>query len=229
MVDLIISNRKNLVTQDNELISASYSLSLNEKRLIILAFSKINPMLDFWKGDGLVSITASEFSEVFNVDMKNAYNFIKSAQDSLSERWVRLEGDYKNGKEIRWLDGKEYSSNEGMITMGFSSRMLKSISGMSEFFTSYKLLAVSRLKSTYSIRIYELTQQFKSTGWRLIQLDELRNLLRVGYPDWRDLKKRVIDPACKELNEKSDIHISYEIIKKGRTIVAVKLLTKAKK
>ena len=32
------------VTQDNALISASYTMSLNEKRLLVLALSKIDPM-----------------------------------------------------------------------------------------------------------------------------------------------------------------------------------------
>jgi plasmid replication initiation protein len=46
------------------------------------------------------------------------------------------------------------------------------------------------------------------------------------YPVWQDLKKRVIDTACKEISAKSDLELTYEIIKKGRTVVAIKLKVK---
>ena len=45
--------------------------------------------------------------------------------------------------------------------------------------------------------------QFKSTGYRKIRLDDLRNMLDLNdkYPLTADLKRRVIDTAIDELNE----------------------------
>ncbi len=39
---------------------------------------------------------------------------------------------------------------------------------------------------------------------------------------WNDFKKRVLDLAVDEINEKTDLKVSYEQVKKGRTITGFK-------
>ncbi len=40
------------------------------------------------------------------------------------------------------------------------------------------------------------------------------------YQQFKDLNKMIIKPAIAELNEKSDLVVTVETIKKGRTVVA---------
>ena len=96
---------------------------------------------------------------------------------------------------------------------------------MVDQFTSYELLSVSGLKSSYSVRVYELARQFLNTGWRYIDLKDFRVMLELEnrYPVCTDLRKRVLDRACNEINKKSDLILSYKIIKKGRSVHAIKL------
>ena len=72
--------------------------------------------------------------------------------------------------------------------------------------------------------------QFKSTGYRKIRLDDLRNMLDLNdkYPLTADLKRRVIDTAIDELNEKSPITIKYKLLKTGRKFTHLELKFKSK-
>ena len=216
------------VTQDNVLISSSYAMSLNEKRLLVLALSKIDPMGKAWLDGGTVKVTAKEWAEVFKLDAKSSYKRLKQAADDLYNRSVRIWGDNHNGKQIRWLSAEEYQANDGYVEISFGREMVYYLSGMVDQFTSYQLLKVSGLKSIHSIRMYELAKQFSGTGWRYIELGDLRDMLNLkdSYSNWRDLKKRVIDRACTEVTAKSDLKLSYQPIKKGRSVHAIKLIVK---
>ena len=220
-----LANNSLLVTQDNALISASYSLSLAEKRLLVLALSKIDPTSKVWLNGGSATVTATEWSKHFDLDVKSSYKRLRSASDSLYGKSVMISGDAQDGERIRWLSSEKYSQGDGFVTLKFGREMVHYISGMVDQFTSYELLSVSGLKSSYSVRVYELARQFLNTGWRYIDLKDFRVMLELEnrYPVWTDLRKRVLDRACNEINKKSDLILSYKIIKKGRSVHAIKL------
>jgi len=218
--------KDNRVTQDNVLVSASYRMGLNEKRLLIACISKLDPESKAWKaGRAEAEMIATEWGELYGIGPKSAYREMREAAKGLFERSVRIYGDSKKGKEIRWLSAWEWSQNEGRVVLTFSGPVLYYLTGMLDQFTSYDLLGVSGLKSIHSIRLYELASQFKGTGWRHIELDELRKMLSLGdaYQTWDNLKRKVIDRATKEITAKSDLDVSYEIVKRGRPVVAIKL------
>ena len=76
----------------------------------------------------------------------------------------------------------------------------------------------------YTTRLYELIQQFKDTGYIIKSVDQLRELFSVGtkFKAYKDLKRRTFDHACQEINENYRMNLSYEEIKEGRKVVAVK-------
>ncbi|WP_342732330.1 replication initiation protein [Salinibacillus kushneri] len=57
-------------------------------------------------------------------------------------------------------------------------------------------------------------------------MEELRKRLGTGnkYKEYSNFKLRVIDPARRELSEKTDIKFNYEELKKGRKVVALKFI-----
>jgi plasmid replication initiation protein len=65
--------------------------------------------------------------------------------------------------------------------------------------------------------------QFSATKDRKINLVDFKSLFNLEdkYPLFRDLNKRVIKPAVKEINESSNLVVYYSTIKKGRTVVAL--------
>ena len=69
---------------------------------------------------------------------------------------------------------------------------------------------------------YELICQYRTIGKREVSIQDLRFILNIGdkYPLFYDFKKRVIEPAIKEINEKTPMQISYEQKKRGKLLLA---------
>ena len=219
------------VVQDNALISASYAMELNEKRLLIALISKVDSTSKAWKEGRLeIEVTALEFAELYNLDKRIAYKQLNDASKGLFNRSVRIFGDSRKGKEIRWISAREYDEGNGRVLMTFANPILKYLTSLFDQFTQYDLLGVSGLRSVHSVRLYELAMQFKSTGWRTINLEDLKRSMGIegSYDRWVDLKKHVLDKSVIELNMKSDLLIGYEPIKTGRKVTSIKLFAKIK-
>ena len=43
------------------------------------------------------------------------------------------------------------------------------------------------------------------------------------YPNFKDLRVRVLEPCIEEINQYTDIHIEYELIKRSRKIESIRL------
>ncbi|MDE1180758.1 replication initiation protein [Paraburkholderia sp.] len=85
-----------------------------------------------------------------------------------------------------------------------------------------------KFSKSHALTLYENCLRFQkvgSTGW--IELMVLRKLLGATqdyYDDFRRLNSKVIQKAVKEINEVSDIEVTIEYQKLGRSVVAVKFL-----
>jgi plasmid replication initiation protein len=217
-----LSHMNNLtVSKSNKLNEASYRLTLQEQRLILACIAPLDSRNNLPKKE--VTITASEYAEYFQLDMKNAYRELYKAADGLYNRSIKLKG-VDEDIELRWVQKKVLKTKgEGTVTLLFSDEIINYIAGLKSHFTSYKMRHVAELKSVYSIRLYELLIQFKKTGERTIHIEELRELLGVDdkYSQFRDFNKWIIKPAIAELNTKSDLTIQLETVKKGRKIHAI--------
>jgi plasmid replication initiation protein len=68
--------------------------------------------------------------------------------------------------------------------------------------------------------LYELLAQWQSVGKREVELDWLKQQFEIEdlYPDMCDLKKRVIDPAIKDINTHSNFEVTWEQRKTGRKV-----------
>ena len=70
---------------------------------------------------------------------------------------------------------------------------------------------------------FQIPYRFNTTGERLIYVDDFRSALGIEgkYLEFKALNRNVIKPAINELNQQSDLYVTYETIKKGRTIAAI--------
>ncbi|MWN89244.1 RepB family plasmid replication initiator protein [Gilliamella sp. Pra-s65] len=199
-----------IVYKSNDLVNASYNLTLAEQRIILFAISKLNPASD---NNKTVVIKASEFAKQFKkIDKNSIYKAIKDGLDDLYNKSIILKNEQKK-ITFRWLQAKAYVDNEATAELVFSDQIIPYLFDLKNKFTKYKLSNISTFKSVYSIRLYELLVQYKVIKARNIEVKELREMLLLGNKYTRpfDLKKRVIEKAVKELNEKSDLNISYKI------------------
>lgn len=215
---------RNRVYQSNKLIESSYTLTLQEKRLVLLAASLIDSKKEAPK-DGLVRVTADAFASVFGVEVRHAYGILAEAVERL---WAREIKRYERSKEVeamRWIYKKEYLEGEGCVEIGFSPTVLPHLTLLNREFTGYTLRHISQLNSFYAFRLYELTAQHKKFGEREFELPRLRELLQLEkkYPNVKDLRKYVLDPCISEINQHTDLNLVLEPKRKGRSIAGFKI------
>ena len=121
-----------------------------------------------------------------------------------------------------------YHDEEGKVTLGFSPWVIPYLTNLSKQFTNLKLSQVANLKSIYAIRLLEFVTQFKATGKLIIELDRFKDRLGIKneYKRFTNLRMRVIEPAVKELQEKSNLAIKWKPIKLGKTIKQLEFIFK---
>jgi plasmid replication initiation protein len=210
------------VAKSNNLIDASYKLNVQAQKLVLACLGKIDSRPDATPQKE-VTLTASEFSELMGIDIKNAHRELYKAADALFKSSIILhEGD--DEIELYWIQEKAKKlKGEGAIRIVWSDRILRYICQLKSRFTTYKLRNIASLQSGHSIRLYELLMKFNTTGERVIYLDDFKSALGISdkYPEFKVLNRDVIKPAIDELNQRSDLIIKFDTIKKGRTVAAL--------
>ena len=217
--------KKDLVVKTNRLNQAFQVLTLAELHIVQLAIVDARETGTGLSTDTPLRIDAKRYAEVFNTTRQNAYQRMKEAEDTLFNR--RFSFYDEDGKLVksRWIQQVRYIDDEGAIELVFTLAVVQGISridGVKEFFTQYLLSQTAQLNSVYSARLYELLIQWRSTGKvPIIDLGDFREQLGIGVNEYQRMhhfKARVLEPAIKEINEKTDIKAEYEQHKKGRVI-----------
>lgn len=207
------------VVKANSLIEASYRLTLDEMRLLALTIGTMNPK----SNQQVFEFSVSEFVRQFpDVNEERAYSQIKSAIERIAERWVRTE-DEKHVTKFRWVSSQTYFKNEGRFKIALTNEIMPYLTQLKGQFTQYQLNHISGFTSVHTMRLYELLTQYKRIGERYISIENLKKWLQLEdkYNLWAELQRWVIKNALSEINEKSDLFVEYEPIKRGRKVVGI--------
>ena len=234
-----MSNKKlkNEVVKTHRLNTALQKLSLAEIRLMQLAIIDARET-----GTGIDTVTplpihASRYAEAFGVTRQTAYEVLIEAETSLFKRYFTFL-DERDGKPVKshWVSQAKYLDDEAIIEIMLTPAVVKEITRIDAIeaktlFTKFALEQVASMKSVYSVRLYELLNQWRQAKKVSFDLDVFRGQLGVEDTEYKamsDFKRRVLDLAVNEINEKSDLRISYEQVKKGVAIVGFrfKVITK---
>ena len=227
-----------LIVKDNALIQASYTLDTVEQRLILLAIAEARQTGHGITENSLLEVHASSYINTFNVEKHTAYTVLRDASKSLFDRYVTYHDvNPKTCKDrsfhCRWVDKIGYEPQSGIVFLRFTQDIVPLITRLEENFTKYGLQQVSRLTSSYAIRLYELLIQWRSAGKTPIyDLALFRQQLGVEahqYKTMSNFKTYVLDFALSQINELTDITTKYEQHKKGRSISGFSFTFKQKK
>jgi len=209
---------KLVVTKDNQLIQAGYTLSISEQRVILLCIAKIDSRQKI-QDNHEFTISVDDLCNEIGVAKENAYRDLRNAVNSLYRRTIQLDPN-ESDTEMRWLYKKAFFNSEGIVTLSFSPTLLPYISELKERFTTYKLKDVAKFKSSYSLRFYEILIRWKCRNELKVDVVWLRNILQLGdkYARVSDIKKYVVIPAIKDINAFSNMEVDFEQVKKGKEI-----------
>lgn len=217
------------VVKSNKVVEASYELTLGEQRLVLACIAQIKrgQIID---ANSEFEITATEFAKMFGIRESTAYTELQEASERLLERLIVIGSDKDEIIKTRWISSIHYKNRQGNIRLHFAPVMIPYISLLQSEFTMYNLEFISKMSSTYSIRIYELLTQWGGVGNRRIDLDVLKKMLCIEdkYKAIKDFKTRVLHPALQEINKNSDLIVDYEQYKDGRTVKGFEFIFKLK-
>jgi plasmid replication initiation protein len=107
--------------------------------------------------------------------------------------------------------------------------MLKEFDKLNPY-TKYKKDIVLSLKKDYSFDLYHLAKKHQAMGQFEMSLEHIKNELGLppSYDKLCNLKDRVIKPSLDEITANTDINLSYENVKRGRSVVGFKFTVKEK-
>lgn len=231
IADLDRPHGERWVTMANALIRAAHGLSLSEKRLVSMAISELNSSaLTRWGEDPITTITATDYAATYDLDVNTAYEQLAAAGDALFDRVITFYEPAYNRKgkaleptkkRLRWVSEAHYQKGEGWIKLFWLKRLLPYLTGIKKNFTSYQLQQASALRSIYSWRLLELITQYTSTGWMEFTVEDFGMSMEATekqMADFAKLRTKIIEPAVKELVEKSGWLIQWTPIKAGRKV-----------
>jgi plasmid replication initiation protein len=230
--------KNDLVVKDNALINASYNLEVTEQRLILLSIIRARETGQGISSNSKLEIHASDYASRFDVTKEAAYNALKNAVNNLFERKFSFKEIHKDtNKEIvvksRWVSRIAYVDDLAKLEITFAPDVVPLITRLEKHFTSYQLKQVAQLTSKYAIRLYEFLIAWREVGKTpVISLSEFREKLGLEINEYQKMvnfKSRVLEPAIKQINELTDIHVKYEQYKTGRSISGLSFTFKHKK
>ena len=227
--------KNGLVVKDNALMNASYNLEVTEQRLILLAIINARETHQGITSDSKLEIHANDYASQFHVTKEAAYKALKTAVNNLFERQFSFKEETKKGIGIvrsRWVSRIKYIDDSAILEITFAPDVVPLITRLEKHFTSYQIQQVTQLTGKYAIRLYELLIAWREVGKvPQIELSEFRAKLGVEdneYKAMNHFKSRVLEPSIKQINQHTDITVSYEQHKRGRTITGFSFKFKQK-
>ena len=229
--------KNELVVKDNALMNASYNLEVTEQRLMLLAIIQARKTGKGITADSKLEIHAGDYMCAYDVDKHAAYKALKDAANNLFERQFSFKEEHKNtGKtgivRSRWVSRIKYVDELAILEITFAPDVVPLITRLEKYFTSYQIKQVAQITSKYGIRLYELLIQWRETGKApVLEINDFRFKLGIDDSEYKlmhQFKSRVLEPAIKQINEFTDITVTYEQQKSGRTITGFEFKFKLK-
>lgn len=214
-----------IAMQHNNLVQAKYSMSLQQKRIMIWLVSQIRPEdIDFKEH----VLGVKELIEICNLSGESAYKELKNITFSLIEKGIRILDVTNPSKDVEtqvsWLSSAKYDLGE--VRLAFSPELKPYLLQLKDKFTAIDVSDLMQFKSVHAVRIYELLKQYYNIGERTLSIEEIKQCC--GVPDrlikYDHFEKKLLLIAQREINEKSDIHFEFERIKRSRKIISIKFI-----
>jgi plasmid replication initiation protein len=223
----------------------------NEIKLLMLLFNELSHykiyIPDFYEIDSLnkskliqeiskvpleYTISKKTFQEATNTPYKNLSREINKARIKLTTKTFNtphpFEDDVESGESITWFSKITYSNKKNEIIIKINNDAVDRLVAFVKY-TKLSFEYLSKLNSGYSVFTYIFIKIMKDTSikstLKKIKLDVNDFKSKLGLANKYKListfKQKVLDVVKKEINEYTDLNISYELIKEGRSFTKI--------
>jgi hypothetical protein len=128
--------------------------------------------------------------------------------------------------DLHWIESAAYGE-KGYVRIRINQDLKPYLLNLKAHFTKYYIGYVIHLRSTYSIRIYELLKRYENMGEVSFEVERLKHALGVNDDEYKlygHFKNKVILVAQRELLDKTDIAFNFEEAKTGKKITGIRFV-----
>ena len=221
--------QKHNAVMENALIEARYSLTVEEQRLVLTTIAMLDNVETAPSGFPMLKIQKKLIIETTGLHEKD-YKVIEKSLERLMSRVIKIKTD-KGFELYQWFAKAKYNKGDEHIEVQFHPDLKPYLLELKKRFTKIPLKQVLQLRSKYAIRLYELLKRYEDTGFRTDYLQDLRKKLGVEekeYPRFEAFERKVLKTAINEINEKTDLEVSYTKKRTGRKISHIEFKIKPK-
>ena len=194
---------------------ARYSLTLRQQKLLCFLISQIK--------DSTTSAEYIEFNlrELYDILGDSSQNYQKAKQElqEIADKswWIVNSKDKDEDILVRFLSKVKVSKKTQNVKVLWDIDMLPYLQNLRREYTQYKLFYIITMKSEYSVRMYELLKSVAGKTIWDFKIEQIKKLFMCDnkYKQFGHFKSRVIETAVREINEKTDINVSYELFRYG--------------
>lgn len=212
-------NHYSIVAKDNSMIEHLAGFKLAELRLIAYCLAHY----DSTKPENRAFFArVSDLVALFPINEKSAYRVVEEAMEGINKKPLK----FKEGRKKyfwNWFSGFIYDEGTGEFEFRITPEIQPYLLSLQGSFTKYRLGAVYQFRSAHTWKLYE---NLKKESWKNLwtpSIDELKILLGIAgkYKRYDNLNARIIGPAVAEINENSDLSVSYDKRKRGRSVIGL--------
>jgi plasmid replication initiation protein len=223
-------DEKALVVRRNELIHAHYRMTLQEQRLLLWLIAQIEPEDEAFT---TYRIGVKELAEFIGIERsKNVYTEMAGHTKRLMTRVAEV-AKIENGQDtltqLQFVSKTKYFFGDGVVELCLNEHMRPYVLKLRERFTKVQLQYAIRLSSFYAIRVYELAKcEGYRTGTFEMDLQKFRACLGIADGKLKrsdHFKAKVLDISKREIDDRTDINIDFEWIKRGKSITGIRVKT----
>lgn len=218
----------NYIVQSNDMVTAKQGLNASAAKIVRLAIMQIKPS-DASLSDGYF-ISVQSLSEVLGVPTQNLYRDLDRVTDEIMSSFVEFRQEDRTGNDgsytkIAWASRCHYVKKKGLF-IKLNPELSPYLVGLKKLYTQYQFVEISKMKSIYAIRLYELIMSklnglvFPKEGRNVVILiNEILEMCSCMYKKVSDIKNYVMDIAVRDINRCTLFDVEYSDIKEGRSIV----------
>lgn len=221
-----------IVRKSNDLVQLTRNnLTLSQQRLMLHIFSMIKPedtelpsyelsVYDFIKLSGMNPHSGALYKQVRR-------NIEELANAPV--QWIKNSGT-TTVETFRWINKVRIDEKKARMTITLDPVLKPHLVQLKTLYTTMDITYTMNMRSTYSIRIYELCKSYqnlylkkKSDREALIwNLNMLYEQLSYTANSWSGFRRFALDKAKSEINGHTDIVFDYEVNeKKGQKVLSL--------
>jgi len=221
---------ESLIAMSNDLILKSQwpRLAINEQRLVLYILALVEKEDEDFK---TYKVSIQELGNVLGVKHKDLYKQFDAATSGLMSKIIKwTEAPYTENEmlhKMTWCSYAGIAQGQGFVQISFDPHLKPFLLALKGHFTLYELRAVIRLKNHYSLRLYQLLKFNQGMAVRdhrrstVVSVEWLLEYLAIennSYKTYGSFKQRILVPARKDIQEKTDLLFDFEQQKEGRSV-----------